>query len=163
MSVFFKKAYRRVLLSTLPLGIILSYFGINGIIESPKENELAKHSGNIDTFEIKRIYYRYLKSFEKSYVVKIKGVDTAFLSQVFLYGDTLKKYLPSAKNITIWNYPQAGWKEIVKMEIDGRLIIKYKDENPILFIIVFIIGLIMIISSIYYVFNYPEDLFGPRR
>jgi hypothetical protein len=163
MSIFFKTAYLRVLLSTLPLGIILSYFGINGIIELPKENELAKHSGNIDTVEIKRIYYRYLKSFEKSYVIKIKGIDTAFLGKLYLYGDTLNKYLPNAKNITIWTYPQEGWKEIVKMEVDGRLIIKYKDDNPFLFVIVLIIGIIISIPSIYYLFKHPEDLFGTTK
>jgi hypothetical protein len=150
----------RLIFAISPLAIILIYFGISGIIELPRENQLVKHTGEIEYYKVKNVYYKYLKEHEQSYVIKIKTVDTLFVAQLIMYGDTLKKYLPVAKTLEIWNYPQSGWKEVVKMKINDLIIIKYNDGSPILFFIPLTIGLVLIVLSIHHIIKHQEEYFG---
>ena len=149
----------RIIFAISPLGIILIYFGIDGLHDLPRPQELTKHSGTIEYYKIEKLYYHDLNRYKSSYVIKIYNVDTLFFTPLFRYGDTLKNYLPKAQKVEIWNYPLPGWKEIEQISINGKMVIKYK-YNPILFIIPLIIGLGFIALSIQHIIKHQEDYFG---
>ena len=140
--------YIYAILSALPIGIFLMFFGIKGV--SITESKLHKSTGYVKVMSTKGI----------SLVIKLNNSTINFNTAIPEHVELIKENIRIGDKITI--YRINGKHElnyIEKLVKDGEVLIEFKKALLVPLISLFL-GLIILIAAIVYLIQNPSDFFG---
>lgn len=140
--------YLYAILSGIPIGLILLFFGINGV--SLDENDLHKKTGIVKELRLKdNVVYLKLNN-EPSYYHTAIPVQVRIIEEKINTGD----------KVTVYKIKDnSGICYIEKLTKNGETLIEFKNALLVP-VISLILGIIIVAAGIVYLIRNFSDLFG---
>ena len=160
MKIFNKTRYLRALLILLPIGIGLTYWGIEGITKSAKD--LPYIEGVISDFKLGSKYSELCDCRMETFFIYIKNTPQPYITTISMDIQKLQDNIKMGDYIEIWIWDESNDNHIEQVKINGKLIIPY-DRTIGLYTCFLLIGLGLIILCVFYIIKSSEDLFGKKK
>tara|TARA_R100001369_G_scaffold85719_1_gene119599 strand:+ start:4969 stop:5439 length:471 start_codon:yes stop_codon:yes gene_type:complete len=155
MGIFDKIRYTKALLVILPLGMVLLYLGIDYLFNSASSaSELKKVEGAITRIYSEPVYIDQCSCYLKTIFIEIENNTDEYFNREKAKVDLLNTNLTKG-DIVILGYDRYG--QIQSLNVEGKLLIKYKKSNLYSYVFM-IIGAFLILLSIFYLVTQKKDL-----
>jgi hypothetical protein len=140
--------YIYAILSALPISLMMLWFGYDGIMLT--EDKLDKKTGIIEELIIEAEYSE----------LKLKSISTRYNTSIPDHVSKISKELKKGDLITIYKIRGSNNMDFIeKLVKDGKVLIEF-DKAPLVPWISFVLGLMLLISVIIYLYQNFSDLFG---
>jgi hypothetical protein len=160
MGFFDKTRYLRAIFILLPIGIILTRFGIDGLTTTVED--LNKVKGVVSKYKIDYKYYDYCECDRRTLFVYISEKNKPFITTITENIKILDSFLNKGDSIEIWTWDKLRKNEIKQVKLNGKLVLQYEKLIGINLIFL-VIGLGLTVLCVFYIIKSPEDLFGKKK
>ncbi len=160
MSIFNKTRYLRSIFILIPVGIMLLYFGYEGVTK--KIEDFPYHKGVVQDYKLGQKYFKDCECRTKTFFIYIKQKDFPYITTIQNHIEILKSNINESDSIEIWTWDKTNYNEIEQVKLNGKLIIPYKKTIG-LYVAFLIIGIGLLILCVFYILNSSEDFFGKKN
>jgi len=157
MSLFRKIRYGTVLTRTLPWGIACFFGGLYFFSQEPNLKELHRFKGEVFNYGKSDVYSSYSRRQKITFYIEIKrdSVMNSYYTYITSRKKKLNEIIRKNQIATVWTKFESN--EIEQIEIDGKLIIKYRKPFFV-FGFFIVLGALTIVASVGYLITQRKFL-----
>ncbi len=160
MSIFDITRYLRAIFVLLPVGILLIYWGLEGLKKSV--DDLPYSNGTVENFHTGKMYFKNCKCRVKTFFIYINEDEKPYVTSITEHIELLTKNINLGDSVEIWTWEKYDDNQIEQIKIHGEVIIPY-NKTIGLYLGFLVIGISLTALCLFYIIKSPEDLLGKKK